>query len=81
MIFHDHHAVYTHFRQWNEMEWYKPFDNEKYLWEEILQEPVVRERVNNNRNKKATWLADAQSLKNSDTAGLKGYNMEKIHQE
>jgi hypothetical protein len=35
----------------------------------------VRERINNNRNEKPTLLiVDAQSVKNRDTAGVKGYD-------
>ena len=64
-------TVYTYFRQWGA----KPFLDEPSLLEEILYKKVASHRVSDEREEKTTLLIiDAQSVKNADTAGEKGYD-------
>jgi transposase len=64
-------TVYSYFRQWGA----KPFADRTSLLESLLQELVVAERLADGRKENTTFLiADAQSVKNTDTAGEKGYD-------
>ena len=66
-----YHTVYTYFRQWGA----KPFLDEPSLLEKILYEKVASYRVSDEREEKTSLLiVDAQSVKNTDTAGEKGYD-------
>jgi transposase len=59
-------TVYSYFRQWGAT----PFADRPSLLESLLQGLVAVER-----KERATFLiADAQSVKNADTAGEKGYD-------
>lgn len=64
-------SVYSYYRQWGA----KPFEDKPSLLEQLLQERVEYERSTQGRLKKTTLIIlDAQSVKNSDTAGIKGYD-------
>ena len=53
----------------------KPFADQPSLLESLLQELVAAERLADGREEKTTLLiADAQSVKNTDTAGEKGFD-------
>lgn len=66
-----HHTVYTYFRQWGA----KPHATQPSLLESLLQELVAAERLAGGREAETTLLiVDAQSVKNTDTAGEKGYD-------
>jgi transposase len=74
MLPHDYppsHTVYTYFRQWGA----KPFADQPSLLERLQQRLLEAEREADGRKAKTTLLiADAQSVKNADTAGTKGYD-------
>jgi transposase len=66
----DWRDVYKHFRIWKE----KQADGTSIL-DKILKELVISERVIKGRKPKTSMLiADSKSIKNTDTAGEKGYD-------
>ncbi|MGV6808651.1 MAG: IS5 family transposase [bacterium] len=65
-----YHSVYTYFRQWSA----KPFEDQPSLLEQLQHTLVEGERQADNRKKTSLIIMDSQSVKNSDTAGVKGYD-------
>ena len=62
--------VYYHFRMWKE-----PGEDGESILDKILRKLVEAEREKDGREKQTTMLiADSRSIKNTDTAGHKGYD-------
>ena len=69
--FPDWRTCYKYFRQWSE----RPGPEEESILERVLKKWVGEARKNNGRTERTSFcIVDSQSVKNTDSAGSKGYD-------
>ena len=69
--FPDWHTCYKYFRQWSE----RPGPDEDTILEQVLKKWVGEARQSNGRKERTSFcIVDSQSVKNTDSAGSKGYD-------
>ena len=69
--FPDWRTCYKYFRQWSE----RPSPEQESLLEQVLKKSVGAARQNNGRTEQTSFcIVDSQSVKNTDSAGNKGYD-------
>ena len=69
--FPDWRTCYQYFRQWSE----RPGPGQDSILEQVLKKSVGAARQNNGRKEQTSFcIVDSQSVKNTDTAGHKGYD-------
>ena len=69
--FPDWRTCYKYFRQWSE----RPGPQEESILEQVLKKSVGAARRSNGRKERTSFcIVDSQSVKNTDSAGNKGYD-------
>ena len=69
--FPDWHTCYQYFRQWSE----RPDPEKESILEQVLKKLVGAARRSNGRKERTSFcIVDSQSVKNTDSAGEKGYD-------
>ena len=69
--FPDWRTCYKYFRQWSE----RPSPEKESILEQVLKKLVGEARQNNGRTERTSFcIVDTQSVRNTDSAGSKGYD-------